>query len=133
MFAASRARTHIRLTAAACSMETATKQNAAEPVLLLQMEACALAIPGGEAVVDFAFYKPGQVALLLKDKARTSQAGSATCRLVIFQLDNLPFMQLDEHSNGTNQLSQHVIEVSKHFRCGLLASQNQEHEQNLNS
>lgn len=75
------------------------------------MEACALAIPGGEAVVDFTFYKPGQIALLLKDKARTSQAGSASCRLVILQLSDLPFLQLHGHGNGTNQLSQHVIEV----------------------
>ena len=81
-------------------------------MFLLQMEACVLAIPGGETVMDFAFYKTGQVALLLRDKARTSQAGSASCRLVIVLLADLPFMQLDGHSNGTNQLSQHVIEVT---------------------
>ena len=77
----------------------------------LQMEACAMAIPSGEVVVDFAFYKAGQVALLLKDKARASQVGSSTCRLVLFQLADLPFMHLEGHSNGTNQMSQHVIEV----------------------
>lgn len=80
--------------------------------MYMQMEACALAIPGGETVVDFAFYKTGQIALLLKDKARASQAGSASCRLVIFLLADLPFIQLDGHSNGTNQLTQHVIEVT---------------------
>ena len=76
------------------------------------MEACLVAVPSHEAIVDFAFYKAGQVALLLKDKARVSHGGSTSCRLVIFSLDDLPFMNLHRYGNGTNQLSQHIFEVS---------------------
>ena len=80
-------------------------------LLGVQMEACLVAIPSHETVVDFAFYKAAQIALLLKDKARVSQGGSTDCRLVIFPLTDLPFMLLNSYSNGTNQLSQHVFEV----------------------
>ena len=76
------------------------------------MEACLVAIPNSETLVDFAFYKPGQIALLLKNRSRTSHGGSTSCRLVMFALQDLPFMLLDRYSNGTNQLSQHVFEVS---------------------
>ena len=76
------------------------------------MEACLVAIPSSETLVDFAFYKPGQIALLLKDKSRLSHGGSTSCRLVMFALQDLPFMLLDRYSNGTDQLSQHVFEVS---------------------
>ena len=79
--------------------------------LALQMEACLVAIPNSETLVDFAFYKPGQIALLLKDRSRMSHGGSTSCRLVMFALQDLPFMLLDRYSNGTNQLSQHVFEV----------------------
>ena len=82
--------------------------------LPLQMEACLVAISSSETLVDFAFYKPGQIALLLKDKSRVSHGGSTSCRLVIFALQDLPFMLLDRYSNGTNQLSQHVFEVRSH-------------------
>ena len=75
------------------------------------MEACLVAIPSSETLVDFAFYKAGQIALLLKDKSRISHGGSTSCRLVIFGLSDVPFMKLDRYSNGTNQLSQHVFEV----------------------
>lgn len=75
------------------------------------MEACLVTVPNNEAIVDFAFYKEGQIALLLKDKARISHGGSTSCRLIIFALSDLPFMLLDRYSNGTNQLSQHVFEV----------------------
>lgn len=77
----------------------------------LQMEACLVAIPSSETLVDFAFYKPGQIALLLKDRSRVSHGGSTSCRLVIFPIQDLPFMLLERYSNGTNQLSQHVFEV----------------------
>lgn len=70
-----------------------------------------MAIPSSETLVDFAFYKPGQIALLLKDKSRVSSGGSTCCRLVLFALQDLPFMLLERYSNGTNQLSQHVFEV----------------------
>ena len=83
--------------------------------LALQMEACLVAIPNSESLVDFAFYKPGQITLLLKDKSRMSHGGSTSCRLVMFALQDLPFMLLDRYSNGTNQLSQHVFEVSSCF------------------
>ena len=79
------------------------------------MEACLVAIPSSEALVDFAFYKAGQIALLLKDKSRVSHGGSTSCRLVIFALQDLTFMQLDRYSNGTNQLSQHIFEVKQHM------------------
>ena len=75
------------------------------------MEACLVAIPSSEMLMDFAFYKPGQIALLLKDKSRVSHEGSTSCRLVLFALQDLPFMLLERYSNGTNQLSQHVFEV----------------------
>ena len=77
------------------------------------MEACLVTVPNNEAIVDFAFYKEGQIALLLKDKARISHGGSTSCRLIIFALSDLPFMLLDRYSNGTNQLSQHVFEVKR--------------------
>ncbi len=85
----------------------------------LQMEACLVTTPSHESIVDFAFYKAGQIALLLKDKSRVSHGGSTNCRLVIFSLSDVPFMLLDRYSNGTNQLSQHVFEVSRmqHTRC----------------
>ena len=91
-------------------------RNTCEP---LQMEACLVTTPSHESIVDFAFYKPGQIALLLKDKSRVSHGGSTNCRLVIFSLSDVPFMLLDRYSNGTNQLSQHIFEVSKmqHARC----------------
>ena len=75
------------------------------------MDACLVTVPNHEAIVDFAFYKAGQVALLLKDKARVSHGGSTSCRLVIFPLDDLPFMSLSQYGNGTNQLSHHIFEV----------------------
>lgn len=86
-------------------------------LLGVQMEACLVAIPSHETVVDFAFYKAAQVALLLKDKARISHGGSTDCRLVIFPLTHLPFMLLNSYSNGTNQLSQHVFEVNSTYHC----------------
>lgn len=75
------------------------------------MEACLVTTPSHESIVDFAFYKAGQIALLLKDKSRVSHGGSINCRLVIFPLSDVPFMLLDRYSNGTNQLSQHVFEA----------------------
>lgn len=95
------------------------RQEWRDTYLAVQMEACLVATPSHESIVDFAFYKAGQIALLLKDKSRVSHGGSTNCRLVIFSLSDVPFMLLDRYSNGTNQLSQHVFEVSKlqHARC----------------
>ncbi len=103
-----------------CSHEdTDRHQELRDTCVPLQMEACLVTTPSHESIVDFAFYKAGQIALLLKDKSRVSHGGSTNCRLVIFSLSDVPFMLLDRYSNGTNQLSQHVFEVSRvqHARC----------------
>ena len=97
-----------------CSLEdTDRRQQLRDTCMALQMEACLVTTPSHESIVDFAFYKAGQIALLLKDKSRVSHGGSINCRLVIFPLSDVPFMLLDRYSNGTNQLSQHVFEVSR--------------------
>jgi len=113
--------THLTLPPSnSCSHEDLDRrQEMHDTCVALQMEACLVTTPSHESIVDFAFYKAGQIALLLKDKSRVSHGGSTSCRLVIFSLSDVPFMLLDRYSNGTNQLSQHVFEVSRmqHARC----------------
>jgi len=80
--------THLTLPPSnSCSHEDLDRrQEMHDTCVALQMEACLVTTPSHESIVDFAFYKAGQIALLLKDKSHTVAQPAAAWSFSPFQM-----------------------------------------------
>lgn len=74
----------------------------------MQASACALLVPSGVQVVDAAFYKKGQLAVLLSSSAGTAEGQQETnsSRLVLVPTTELQYFQLPQLPSGGVSLLQ---------------------------